>query len=768
VPGAADVINPSLAPWFQAAKTSRADMFMIGDSMVWVNGDGWDAGFIDSLAKHTGLAASGLLQTGVEGDGYGAGVAWQSNFDLSSAAVRPDRRGYVWRDIAVTAGPNPAQEYLTATLNTTLKTSTGIDWKLYAVPTANAPNAQGKFDSYARLGESPWLPYTQPKTYTVDMPASGLNKLTLHYDLPKGFEGRSLEMHLTNAQNMSVLYNRMVVPGAKGASLTSWGYGGHSILSFYYDYWLGQGMTPEGRKAWFDALTEGGSGKLNIVIEEGFNDRGESRPSLAGTTPGNSAQAFGDNVKGFMNKIRQEWSAAGRNATDLTFTLLGTYEDHYEAMADENNGAGILHGYSYALQQIALTDPQVSFINMLNHAPRYDEAVKRGYMMDDVHATRAGTTVYSEMAIDTLQSYAGVNTTGGYAWKPDADGEWGTPANWKGGVPPNSTFGMARFAEAATSRRNIHVDAVALQTLQFDNPNGYTINGGTIRMISGSSEPARLNVMSGEHVINATVKVDSSLVATVPYGTKLSVKGDFNFAPGTTLTKVGRGELEVKNLRADALTITGGTVRVMPNGGASGISYIKGLEIDQSAGGALDLTDNDIVIQYTGASPLEKLRALVLAGYAEAADSTRTGIISSTSQQHGGAEILQLFDNAVVQTKDWPPGSGNTIPTNAIVGMYTYFGDANMDGMVTPDDYLTVDSNLGRASGMGWLVGDFDMNGTVTADDYLAIDSNLGRGQSVGMATAGSLVAVPEPAAVGITALALGAGMARRRRGGRA
>ena len=87
--------------------------------------------------------------------------------------------------------------------------------------------------------------------------------------------------------------------------------------------------------------------------------------------------------------------------------------------------------------------------------------------------------------------------------------------------------------------------------------------------------------------------------------------------------------------------------------------------------------------------------------------------------------VLAVADNAF-----WGRTIFNNVNINTatVVGNYTYFGDANLDGKGTGDDYLNVDANLG--SGDSWLEGDFNMSGVTTGDDYLAIDANLGKGTS--------------------------------------
>ena len=753
------MINPSLAQWFSAAQSSRADMLLLGDSMVWSQGNGWDQGIIDALSKHTGLAGSGLLQSGSEGDGYQNAILWQSPFDLTQAAVRPDRQGYVWRSAAVTAGSTPTGTYA-STINgtTTLPNAPkGYDLLLYTVPTANA--TQGTLNSWLRLAESPWSQYTSGVTSTVQTPAAGLSELTLHYDPPASSQGHTLAVMVDNVTNLSILYSRLIVPGAKGASLTSWGYGGHSALSFYQDMWMGEGVTPAGRTAWFNALTEGGSGKVNVVIEEGFNDRGDTRMSMDGVHLSNTLEGFGANITGFMNQIRSEWTASGRNVSDLTFTLLGTYQDRYEEQAEQTNQELPLHAFATALAQIAQSDPQVSFIDMLNHAPHYTQANDLGYMFDDVHASRAGTTAYGEMLIDTLQSYAGVNTTGGSVWKTDAAGNWSAASSWNGAVP-NAVDAMARLSDVTTDNRTVTLDVpVTVGTLQFDNPNGYTVAGNTLTL-SSSSGPARLNVMSGQHLIASPVKFASPVTVTVPYGSRLTLSGDMIANAGATLTKAGGGEMWVKHLRAPSLSINSGSVHVLPNGSASGVSYLSGLTI--APGATLDLNDNDLVLGYSGASPIQALRAMVNAGFSGSAAAGKTGLVSTSSQQDGGHEVLALFDNALVHMSEWPPGSGHTIAANSIVGKYTYFGDVTLDGQVTMDDFLVLDANRNTspAPGVAWTKGDMNGDGTVNSDDNLIWDAN--RGLGVGHPLTSGLTPTPEPAAA--TLLTSGAIMLMRRR----
>jgi hypothetical protein len=155
----------------------------------------------------------------------------------------------------------------------------------------------------------------------------------------------------------------------------------------------------------------------------------------------------------------------------------------------------------------------------------------------------------------------------------------------------------------------------------------------------------------------------------------------------------------------------------------------------------------------------------VFSGFSTLPDVSKSGIISTTAQNDGGKEILALFDNALIGSPDWPPGSGNTIAANAIVGKYTYFGDVNFDGQVTGDDYGTIDANLNTtpAPGVAWLYGDANLDGQVTGDDYGTLDATLGNGTANPLSAAGA-AAVPEPGSLTMITLAALVTFGRRRR----
>ena len=173
-----------------------------------------------------------------------------------------------------------------------------------------------------------------------------------------------------------------------------------------------------------------------------------------------------------------------------------------------------------------------------------------------------------------------------------------------------------------------------------------------------------------------------------------------------------------------SLTVASGAAAVFA---PSGSRYLQTGSLSIAGTGKLDLNDNDLIVNN---GSFTTIRALMLSGFSATPNASKAGIISTAGQNSSGKTILALFDNSLMNLTDWPIGSGNSIPATAIVGKYTYFGDATLDGQVTADDYLVLDANRDTtpAAGLAWIKGDMTNDGSVTADDYLVLDANRGLG----------------------------------------
>ncbi len=136
---------------------------------------------------------------------------------------------------------------------------------------------------------------------------------------------------------------------------------------------------------------------------------------------------------------------------------------------------------------------------------------------------------------------------------------------------------------------------------------------------------------------------------------------------------------------------------------------------------------------------------------------------------------------------------GQATARNDIIVMYTYNGDIDLNGQITPSDYGNIDAAFAaqqttHVNRSGWVNGDFDYNGVITPNDYSLIDAanaaqsgvQLG-GDSGGLITGGgsmlsgggssggslgSVTAVPEPSTwiLGLLSALGFAALARRRK----
>ncbi len=260
-------------------------------------------------------------------------------------------------------------------------------------------------------------------------------------------------------------------------------------------------------------------------------------------------------------------------------------------------------------------------------------------------------------------------------------------------------------------------------------PDGLTVDGG--------AATDSLVILGTAGADNATFTSNSiTLGNTITYSTLEAVRFDGHGGSDNVTVSSGAVQFPTSQHLA-SLTIADGATAVMETDGNNTL-YVNTLSI--GASGKLDVNDNDLVVNNGDFSTIQNL---VFAGYRDHVDTAATGIVSSTSQATGGKTILALFDNALVGRTDWPAGSGQAISSTAVVGKYTYYGDVNLDGQVTGDDYSPVDSNLGATGlnpGNAWLMGDTNGDLSVTGDDYSAIDANLGLGVGNPLATPAAAV----------------------------
>ena len=171
-----------------------------------------------------------------------------------------------------------------------------------------------------------------------------------------------------------------------------------------------------------------------------------------------------------------------------------------------------------------------------------------------------------------------------------------------------------------------------------------------------------------------------------------------------------------------ALAITaGGKVELAPGGNL--VLEVASLSIDVASGGALDLTDNTVVVNYSQSSPFPALTQLLMAGLNLNPGGywDGPGIRSSTAAADPqGLRAVGVLDN----NSDGFPAythfpSGHAVGLNSVIVTYTWYGDTDLNFLVDADGDFNMFLLGYNGGGVGWAFGDFDYNGAVTDEDFM-------------------------------------------------
>jgi autotransporter-associated beta strand protein len=322
-------------------------------------------------------------------------------------------------------------------------------------------------------------------------------------------------------------------------------------------------------------------------------------------------------------------------------------------------------------------------------------------------------------------------------WAASGSGSWSSGANWTLNSPGNAGD-TASFGITNSAATTISLDGNrTVGTLNFSSAFSYTIaqgTGGTLTLDNGASN-AQINDYNGNHTISAPMALNSNTtIAVEQSGNVFTISGNISGVGGITLAatsalNAGTVVLSGSNSYGGGTTVESGTLVIgasgaLPNGnvtigggtlklGAStGLARMTGLTI--SGNGILDISNNHALISYTGSSPISVVAGYIASGYNGGAWNG-VGIESSAANSNYGIGYADGADGVVTGLA---PGQ--------IEVAYALYGDANLDGVVSGDDFNILVSNWGKQVN-AWDRGDFNYDGVVSGDDFTLLVENLGK-----------------------------------------
>jgi autotransporter-associated beta strand protein len=221
----------------------------------------------------------------------------------------------------------------------------------------------------------------------------------------------------------------------------------------------------------------------------------------------------------------------------------------------------------------------------------------------------------------------------------------------------------------------------------------------------------------------------------------------------TGSTSVNAGTLVLNKSFTSGLGFTiasGARARLVTSASLANPLVLKSTSLAVAGTGALDLNNNAMIVDYSGATPLANIRSLLQQGYAGGA-WTGNGMTSSVAASIVGGFPIVALGYAEASSISIGAIPGQIFDQTSIVIRYTLVGDANLDQVVNSLDFTALASSFDQ-TGRHWFQGDFNYDGVVNALDFNAIASNFG--QSLPAPVPESLTsnvlgqALPEPAAL--------------------
>jgi hypothetical protein len=250
------------------------------------------------------------------------------------------------------------------------------------------------------------------------------------------------------------------------------------------------------------------------------------------------------------------------------------------------------------------------------------------------------------------------------------------------------------------------------------------------------------DITSGTATIDGRVDFDGPAAPSLPYQStvyQFAVGGnDLSSSDGVVNVNAGSEvTAEVTSMIRTLNIPTTGKFTLQARPSASDptkVLTVRTVSMGTTPTGELDLTNNAMIVDYTGSSSIATIQSLITSGYNASATPafwTGKGVRSTTAAADainpsalktglGYAEATNIFTSLPAT---W---EGRTVDDTSVFVKYTYYGDVDLDEDVELADFNRLAAFFGQ-TGMRWNNGDFTYEGDVNLADFNRLAANFGQ-----------------------------------------
>jgi uncharacterized delta-60 repeat protein len=363
-----------------------------------------------------------------------------------------------------------------------------------------------------------------------------------------------------------------------------------------------------------------------------------------------------------------------------------------------------------------------------------------GSATDPANAADLLTYSWSVMRTGDVTPYASGEGSS-FSFTPDNVGEYAvtlTVSDQDGGASQaQRSFNVGQASLGYVTGSVLHVTGAGQSPLRI------TANGADVSVSRGGTTQAFSNVGAVEIMSssaqNQIILNGSMLIIGIGGGTSVltvesgdvQVQNDLRVDDASSVSVVinaGAAVTFLASQHLNSLSLNGGSALVA----AGGERVLTMSELTLSPGSQLDLADNQIICQNANPAALgdwdgaqySGLTQKIAQGFANG-EWDGDGIITSRPDAKvftttvGIARASEVLGLSAGETALW---RSETVNSTSILIIYTYSGDANLDGVVNADDYAWIDLYSQQSNSSGYAHGDFNYDGSINADDYALID----------------------------------------------